>query len=138
LFLAGQITGVEGYLGTSPRACLRSERVRALSEALLSYRGTMLGSLCHYICNAEPKRFQPMKANFGLLPEPATGESASGERDSSYTRAVRKNPPATAVARTGLMRIARCLPPPPSSLPPSLRGYAIGLLVGFSSAGAHR
>ncbi len=29
---------------------------------------TMLGALCHYICHAEPKNFQPMKANFGILP----------------------------------------------------------------------
>jgi methylenetetrahydrofolate--tRNA-(uracil-5-)-methyltransferase len=28
----------------------------------------MLGALCHYVTHAEPKRFQPMKANFGLLP----------------------------------------------------------------------
>jgi methylenetetrahydrofolate--tRNA-(uracil-5-)-methyltransferase len=31
-------------------------------------RETMLGSLCHYVSHAEPRRFQPMKANFGLLP----------------------------------------------------------------------
>jgi methylenetetrahydrofolate--tRNA-(uracil-5-)-methyltransferase len=30
---------------------------------------TMLGELCHYITHAEPKHFQPMKANFGILPE---------------------------------------------------------------------
>ena len=29
---------------------------------------TMLGSLCHYVTHAEPKDFQPMKANFGLMP----------------------------------------------------------------------
>ncbi len=28
----------------------------------------MLGALCHYIAHANPTRFQPMKANFGLLP----------------------------------------------------------------------
>lgn len=29
---------------------------------------TMLGSLCHYITHADLKDFQPMKANFGILP----------------------------------------------------------------------
>jgi methylenetetrahydrofolate--tRNA-(uracil-5-)-methyltransferase len=28
----------------------------------------MLGALCHYVTHAEPKDFQPMKANFGLMP----------------------------------------------------------------------
>jgi methylenetetrahydrofolate--tRNA-(uracil-5-)-methyltransferase len=31
---------------------------------------TMLGALCHYVTHAEAKSFQPMKANFGLLPKP--------------------------------------------------------------------
>ncbi|MDX1520060.1 MAG: hypothetical protein R3264_00355, partial [Anaerolineae bacterium] len=29
---------------------------------------TMLGALCHYVTHADPKDFQPMKANFGLMP----------------------------------------------------------------------
>ena len=28
----------------------------------------MLGALCHYVTHAEAKDFQPMKANFGLMP----------------------------------------------------------------------
>jgi len=28
----------------------------------------MLGALCHYVSRAEPEDFQPMKANFGLMP----------------------------------------------------------------------
>ena len=28
----------------------------------------MLGALCHYVSSADPDSFQPMKANFGLLP----------------------------------------------------------------------
>ena len=71
LFLAGQITGVEGYLGniaTGLLAGLNAVR-RHRGEGLLELpRETMLGALCHYICHAEPKAFQPMKANFGLLP----------------------------------------------------------------------
>jgi methylenetetrahydrofolate--tRNA-(uracil-5-)-methyltransferase len=33
----------------------------------------MLGALCHYISHAEPKEFQPMKANFGILPKLTDG-----------------------------------------------------------------
>jgi methylenetetrahydrofolate--tRNA-(uracil-5-)-methyltransferase len=71
LFLAGQITGVEGYLGniaTGLLAGLNAAR-KLRGEPLLELpRETMLGSLCYYICHAEAKTFQPMKANFGLLP----------------------------------------------------------------------
>jgi methylenetetrahydrofolate--tRNA-(uracil-5-)-methyltransferase len=31
--------------------------------------GTIIGSLCRYITHADAKDFQPMKANFGILPE---------------------------------------------------------------------
>ena len=30
----------------------------------------MIGALCHYVTHAETKSFQPMKANFGILPMP--------------------------------------------------------------------
>jgi len=71
LFFGGQITGVEGYLGNAATGLLaginlgkrlRQERPLELPPT------TMLGALCHYITHAEPKHFQPMKANFGILP----------------------------------------------------------------------
>jgi methylenetetrahydrofolate--tRNA-(uracil-5-)-methyltransferase len=34
---------------------------------------TMLGALCHYVTHASMDDFQPMKANFGILPEPDPG-----------------------------------------------------------------
>jgi methylenetetrahydrofolate--tRNA-(uracil-5-)-methyltransferase len=71
LFLAGQITGVEGYLGNIATGLLAGQnavRARRGQPLLELPRDTMLGALCHYICHAEPKAFQPMKANFGLLP----------------------------------------------------------------------
>ncbi len=37
-------------------------------EALTLPRETMLGSLAHYVATADPKHFQPMNANFGILP----------------------------------------------------------------------
>jgi methylenetetrahydrofolate--tRNA-(uracil-5-)-methyltransferase len=71
LFFAGQITGVEGYLGniaTGLFAGLNSIRVLEDRPLLVLPISTMLGALCHYIAHAEKSTFQPMKANLGLLP----------------------------------------------------------------------
>jgi methylenetetrahydrofolate--tRNA-(uracil-5-)-methyltransferase len=72
LFFAGQITGVEGYvgnIGTGLLAGWNAARVIRGREALVMPRTTMLGALCHYVTHASPADFQPMKANFGILPE---------------------------------------------------------------------
>jgi methylenetetrahydrofolate--tRNA-(uracil-5-)-methyltransferase len=78
LFFAGQITGVEGYIGNIATGLLaginiaRSHQNMALLELPPE---TMLGALCNYITRASPKDFQPMKANLGLLP-PLMSDSA--------------------------------------------------------------
>jgi methylenetetrahydrofolate--tRNA-(uracil-5-)-methyltransferase len=72
LFFAGQITGVEGYVGSIGSGWLAGvNAVRfALGQPLVTLPPpTMLGALCHYVSHADPATFQPMKANFGLLPE---------------------------------------------------------------------
>jgi methylenetetrahydrofolate--tRNA-(uracil-5-)-methyltransferase len=72
LFFAGQITGVEGYvgnIGTGLLAGLNAVRVVHGEPAMELPHTTMLGALCHYITHASPDDFQPMKANFGILPE---------------------------------------------------------------------
>lgn len=71
LFVAGQITGVEGYLGNIATGLLAGiNAVRLLtSQPLIEYpKTTMLGALLNYISDADPDFFQPMKVNFGLLP----------------------------------------------------------------------
>jgi len=71
LFFAGQITGTEGYVGSiaSGLAAGMNAARWVLGQPLISCPPTtMIGALCHYVCSAEPDRFQPMKANFGLLP----------------------------------------------------------------------
>jgi methylenetetrahydrofolate--tRNA-(uracil-5-)-methyltransferase len=71
LFFAGQITGVEGYVGnaaTGLLAGLNAARLLRGELPLILPPTTMLGALCHYVTHAEPKNFQPMKANFGLMP----------------------------------------------------------------------
>jgi methylenetetrahydrofolate--tRNA-(uracil-5-)-methyltransferase len=71
LFFAGQITGSEGYVGsiaTGLVAGLNAARLARDQEAVSFPPTTMLGALCAYVCSADPAGFQPMKANFGLLP----------------------------------------------------------------------
>jgi methylenetetrahydrofolate--tRNA-(uracil-5-)-methyltransferase len=71
LFFAGQITGVEGYAGNIATGLLAGWNAARLLRGLTPVSlpaTTMIGALCRYITRASPKDFQPMKANFGLLP----------------------------------------------------------------------
>jgi methylenetetrahydrofolate--tRNA-(uracil-5-)-methyltransferase len=82
LFFAGQITGVEGYIGNAASGLVAGiNAARWLNhEPLFEFPPvTMLGALCHYVTHAEPQNFQPMKANFGILP--ALENSPRGKRD---------------------------------------------------------
>ncbi|KXK16185.1 MAG: tRNA uridine 5-carboxymethylaminomethyl modification enzyme gid [Chloroflexi bacterium OLB14] len=73
LFFAGQITGVEGYMGniaTGLLAGINAANFFCIEKNLITLpQETMLGALCHYVTHADLKDFQPMKANFGILPE---------------------------------------------------------------------
>lgn len=71
LFFAGQITGVEGYMGNIATGLLagwNAARLLTGQTTLTLPVETMLGALCHYITHAALKDFQPMKSNFGILP----------------------------------------------------------------------
>jgi methylenetetrahydrofolate--tRNA-(uracil-5-)-methyltransferase len=71
LFFAGQITGVEGYLesgATGIIAGVNAARIVKGLDPVVPPAETMIGSLINYIVNANPRDFQPMNANFGLLP----------------------------------------------------------------------
>jgi methylenetetrahydrofolate--tRNA-(uracil-5-)-methyltransferase len=72
LFFAGQITGVEGYVGniaTGLIAGWNAANILSGKPLIEMPTGTIIGSLCSYITHADTKIFQPMKANFGILPE---------------------------------------------------------------------
>jgi methylenetetrahydrofolate--tRNA-(uracil-5-)-methyltransferase len=71
LFFAGQIVGVEGYAGNIATGLLAGWNAARLvqdQQPVILPPTTMLGALCNYIVNASPSDFQPMKANFGILP----------------------------------------------------------------------
>ncbi|HWL38944.1 MAG TPA: methylenetetrahydrofolate--tRNA-(uracil(54)-C(5))-methyltransferase (FADH(2)-oxidizing) TrmFO [Gemmatimonadaceae bacterium] len=70
VMFAGQITGVEGYTESSATGLLAGiNLVRILSgeEPVVPPSTTMLGALYRYMREANPKHFQPMNANFGLV-----------------------------------------------------------------------
>ncbi len=71
ILLAGQITGVEGYMesaATGIIAGLNAVRILQKEEPVILSRFTMIGSLLDFISNSESKSFQPINANFGILP----------------------------------------------------------------------
>jgi methylenetetrahydrofolate--tRNA-(uracil-5-)-methyltransferase len=71
VFIAGQLTGVEGYLesaGTGLLAGVNAVRLLRGDVPILLPPTTALGSLIRHICRADPRSFQPMNVNFGLLP----------------------------------------------------------------------
>ncbi len=71
IFFAGQITGVEGYMesaGSGILAGINAVRLAEKKEPFLLKNDTMLGALSEYISDESVKNFQPMGANFGVLP----------------------------------------------------------------------
>jgi methylenetetrahydrofolate--tRNA-(uracil-5-)-methyltransferase len=71
LFLAGQITGMEGYLGNIGSGVIAGRnavlRLQGLEPAALPAT-TLLGALTQHVAHSPSGNFQPMKAEFGLLP----------------------------------------------------------------------
>ena len=67
---AGQMTGVEGYTestATGLLAGINLARLLAGDEPAIPPATTMLGALYRYLREADPRHFQPMNANFGLM-----------------------------------------------------------------------
>lgn len=71
LFFAGQITGVEGYMESASSGIIAGINAVRKAEGKTSFilpDITMIGALCDYISDESVKNFQPMGANFGVLP----------------------------------------------------------------------
>jgi len=93
LFFAGQLTGSEGYvgsIGTGLLAGVNAARLLRGEELWVLPPTTMLGALVRYITTPRSGEFQPMKANFGLLPELPNPPRGKPERNRAYAeRALR-------------------------------------------------
>jgi methylenetetrahydrofolate--tRNA-(uracil-5-)-methyltransferase len=86
LFLAGQISGVEGYVESAAMGLLTGiNAARQLQKKPLVAppRATALGALVHHLTNTATKDFQPMNVNFGLFP-PLPGRTPKKLRGAAY------------------------------------------------------
>ncbi len=82
LFFAGQITGVEGYMESASSGIMAGVNMaRRLQgkKPLVLPETTMIGALSRYVSGYEGKDFQPMGANFGILPP--LGEKIRDKRE---------------------------------------------------------
>ena len=73
LFFAGQLTGVEGYsesTATGLIAAVNVARLLAGQEFLTLPGDCMIGALIRYISSADPRHFQPVNANWGIIDTP--------------------------------------------------------------------
>jgi methylenetetrahydrofolate--tRNA-(uracil-5-)-methyltransferase len=71
IFLAGQITGVEGYVESTAMgliAGINAERLAKGKPLVIPPKETAIGALINYLQTANPKYFQPMNINWGLFP----------------------------------------------------------------------
>jgi len=91
VFVAGVLAGVEGYLesaatgwlaGTNAARCLRGE------EPVFPPATSMLGGLVRFLAGANPDNFQPMNANWGLLPEIEGKLPKKEKRAAMYRRGI--------------------------------------------------
>lgn len=74
VFFAGQITGVEGYIESTASGILASQHINDFLQEKpqrIFPQATMMGALVRYVTESDPKSFQPMNANFGLLDPPS-------------------------------------------------------------------
>ncbi len=70
LFIAGQLSGVEGYVESAASgiyAAINMDRYLQKKELRVFPNTTVMGSMSLYICNASKEGFQPMNANFGIM-----------------------------------------------------------------------
>lgn len=72
LLVAGQMIGVEGYVESAAAgllAAINAARLMAGDDPVVPYPETALGSLIAYVTDDTRRDFQPMNANYGLMPE---------------------------------------------------------------------
>ena len=71
LFIAGQVSGVEGYVESAASGLVAGINAAALArgeEPSAPPRTTALGALAHYVSHADPSHYQPTNIAFGLIP----------------------------------------------------------------------
>ena len=94
LFLAGQITGVEGYMESAAMgiiAGLNAYRQARAMPSVVPPDTTAMGALINYITHSESSPFQPMNINFGLFPPlPGRGRQKRQQLSARALEAMRR------------------------------------------------
>ena len=70
IFIAGQLSGVEGYIESSASgivAAINAVNLLNKKDLVTLPVETIIGALLNYICNAQVKSFQPVNSNYGIL-----------------------------------------------------------------------
>lgn len=71
VFIAGQLSGVEGYMESTASGLIAgvsmAQKISGKTIAFLP-KTTIIGAITNYLVSAQPDNFQPMNANFGILP----------------------------------------------------------------------
>ena len=113
IHLAGQITGVEGYLESTASGLLAGRFVAAKANRrpfAVPPAGSMLGALHRYVIDGPVGDFQPMNVNFGLLP---AAPGVGGRRRKQERKALQ-----IAAARQAFQGWMTPVPPQPTGTPP--------------------
>lgn len=87
LFFAGQMTGVEGYVESAASgltAGINAANIIDRQATITFPEETMIGAMAHYITTANPDNFQPINANFGLVPPFSERIKSKKERYEKY------------------------------------------------------
>ena len=87
LFFAGQLTGVEGYMESASSGLMCGINAARLVQGLPTVTlpaTTMIGALSRYISDPTVTDFQPMGANFGVLPALENRPRDKAERGQAY------------------------------------------------------
>ena len=91
LFLAGQMIGVEGYVESAAAgllAAINAAHLRDRPPLVVPPPETALGSLVAYITDPGRRDFQPMNANYGLMPELGTRARGTQKKIEMAARAL--------------------------------------------------
>jgi methylenetetrahydrofolate--tRNA-(uracil-5-)-methyltransferase len=89
LFFAGQMTGVEGYVESAASGMVAGINAARLAQGqppLIFPADTEVGAMAHYITHADPHHFQPMNANYGIMPKLDHRERDKRERNLAMAR----------------------------------------------------
>jgi methylenetetrahydrofolate--tRNA-(uracil-5-)-methyltransferase len=92
LYLAGQMTGVEGYVESAAMGFVAGVNAALAARGMaapLPDPSTAHGALLHYLGGADPENFQPMNLNFGLFPPLAGPSRCASKRDRNRLIAAR-------------------------------------------------